>query len=108
MYEKLKLRSTDFELIQHGSNIEIKTKGYGHGVGLSQYGALAMAKKGYSYKEILILDHHEEDLHTVNTPHHLIDPKISSASEILSQLIHAFKWKYSKDVYYITNIIYSL
>ena len=29
------------------------TKGYGHGVGMSQYGALAMAKKGYKYDEIL-------------------------------------------------------
>lgn len=53
MYEKLKLRSTDFELIQHGSNIEIKTKGYGHGVGMSQYGAQGMALEGFSYKEIL-------------------------------------------------------
>lgn len=51
-----------------------------------------------SFKEILILDHHEEDLHTVNTPHHLINPKISSASEIVSQLLHAFRIKYSKDV----------
>ena len=51
-----------------------------------------------SFKEILILDHHEEDLHTVNTPHHLIDPKISSASEIVGQLLHAFKIKYNKDV----------
>ena len=29
------------------------TKGYGHGVGMSQYGALAMAKKGYNYEKIL-------------------------------------------------------
>ena len=53
MYEKLKLRSTDFELIQQGSNVEIKTKGYGHGVGMSQYGAQGMALEGFSYKEIL-------------------------------------------------------
>ena len=50
------------------------------------------------FKEILILDHHEEDLHTVNTPHHLIDPKISSASEIVGQLLHAFRIRYTKDV----------
>lgn len=49
----LNLRSTYFEIIQEGSNIKIKTKGYGHGVGMSQYGALAMAKKGYTYDEIL-------------------------------------------------------
>ena len=49
----LKLRSTYFNIKQINSNIIINTKGYGHGVGLSQYGALAMAKKGYSYEEIL-------------------------------------------------------
>lgn len=49
----LGLRSTYFEIIQVGNNITIKTKGYGHGVGMSQYGALAMAKKGYKYDEIL-------------------------------------------------------
>ena len=51
-----------------------------------------------SFKEILILDHHEEDQNTVNTPYHLIDPKISSASEIVGQLLHEFKIKYTKDV----------
>lgn len=50
---KLALRSTFFEFNVNGSNIEIMTKGYGHGVGMSQYGALAMAKKGYNYEKIL-------------------------------------------------------
>ena len=50
---KLGLRSTFFEIKQVGSNIKINTKGYGHGVGMSQYGALAMAKKGYKYDQIL-------------------------------------------------------
>jgi len=31
----------------------IETKGYGHGVGMSQYGAHGMAIDGYSYDEIL-------------------------------------------------------
>lgn len=53
MYNKLSLRSTDFEIEKLGSNIIIKTKGYGHGVGMSQYGAQGMAKNGYNYKEIL-------------------------------------------------------
>lgn len=33
--------------------ITFKGRGYGHGVGMSQYGALEMAKQGYSYEEIL-------------------------------------------------------
>lgn len=53
MYKKLGLRSTDFSLVQNGSNVEIKTKGYGHGVGMSQYGAQGMALEGHSYEEIL-------------------------------------------------------
>lgn len=53
VYEKLKLRSCDFDFVLVGSNVHINTKGYGHGVGMSQYGAQGMAKKGYNYKEIL-------------------------------------------------------
>lgn len=53
VYNKLKIRSTDFEITQIGSNVIIDTKGYGHGVGMSQYGALGMAKAGYNYQEIL-------------------------------------------------------
>lgn len=53
LYNKLSLKSTDFNIIQHGTNVTIKTKGYGHGVGMSQYGALGMAKEGKTYQEIL-------------------------------------------------------
>lgn len=49
----LSLRSTDFEIIEKDNEIEITTKGYGHGVGMSQYGANGMAKDGYKYQEIL-------------------------------------------------------
>ena len=50
---KLNLRSTFFSFEQIGSNVKIVTKGFGHGVGMSQYGAEAMAKKGYTYDKIL-------------------------------------------------------
>lgn len=50
---KLKLRSTHFEIIQDGTKVIIKTKGYGHGVGMSQYGANGMALEGYNYQDIL-------------------------------------------------------
>ena len=53
LYNKLGLRSTDFEITQVGSNVVFDMKGYGHGVGMSQYGALGMAKQGYTYDEIL-------------------------------------------------------
>lgn len=50
---KLTLRSTYFSITQNGLNVMIITKGYGHGVGMSQYGAEALAKKGYTYEQIL-------------------------------------------------------
>lgn len=50
---KLKLRSNYFSIIQNETKVTITTKGYGHGVGMSQYGALGMAKEGYTYDKIL-------------------------------------------------------
>ena len=53
VYNKLSLRSTDFIIELQGDSVSITMKGYGHGVGMSQYGALGMAKEGYTYDEIL-------------------------------------------------------
>ncbi|MBP3920264.1 MAG: stage II sporulation protein D [Bacilli bacterium] len=50
---KLGLRSTNFEITEQNNIITIKTKGYGHGVGMSQYGARQLAIKGYKYEDIL-------------------------------------------------------
>ena len=50
---KLNLKSNHFTIKQNGNNVSIITKGYGHGVGMSQYGAQAMALNGYKYDEIL-------------------------------------------------------
>lgn len=48
-----KLPSTNFSMVRDGDSIIFEGKGYGHGVGLCQWSALEMAKKGKSYKEIL-------------------------------------------------------
>lgn len=50
----LELRSTDFVFEKQETGINIITKGYGHGVGMSQYGANGMANNGYSYKDIIL------------------------------------------------------
>lgn len=50
-YERLP--STDFTVLQNGRDIVFAGKGSGHGVGLSQWGAIAMARQGKSYQEIL-------------------------------------------------------
>lgn len=49
----LGLRSTAFTITAEGDTITITTKGYGHRVGMSQYGADAMAVAGSTFDEIL-------------------------------------------------------
>lgn len=51
--EKLDLRSSDFTWERIGNKILISTKGYGHGVGMSQYGANGMATEGKTYEDIV-------------------------------------------------------
>lgn len=53
--DKLKLPSTDFDIAYDLSNdiVHITTTGYGHGVGMSQYGAEAFAREGWTAPDIL-------------------------------------------------------
>lgn len=48
-----RLPSTNFTITRDNGNIIFEGKGYGHGVGLCQWSALAMARTGMNYKEIL-------------------------------------------------------
>ncbi len=51
---KLNLRSTKFAITPVSNNqFEVKGNGFGHGLGMSQYGALGMAKRGYNYQQIV-------------------------------------------------------
>lgn len=47
------LNSANFNIEFNNKNVKIDCNGYGHGVGMSQWGANAMAKSGKNYKEIL-------------------------------------------------------
>lgn len=49
----LGLRSADFDLEVKDGSLVVTTRGYGHGVGMSQYGASGMAQEGYSFIDIL-------------------------------------------------------
>lgn len=51
--EALGLRSADFDILINENTANITTRGYGHGVGMSQYGANGMANAGYGYQNIL-------------------------------------------------------
>ena len=47
------LRSSFFSVYDSGTSIVIKGRGYGHGVGMSQEGAMEMANQGHSFSEII-------------------------------------------------------
>ena len=51
--EKLGLRSACFEIKCTGDEFKITVHGYGHGVGMSQYGADYMARQGSDWQEII-------------------------------------------------------
>ncbi|WP_232697877.1 stage II sporulation protein D [Brevibacillus daliensis] len=52
--EKLQLSSSAFTMKLGKGQVEITTKGYGHGVGMSQWGANGMAKAGRSAEQIVM------------------------------------------------------
>lgn len=62
----LGLRSTDFTIECLDNDIKITTKGYGHGVGMSQYGANGMAKENHNYKEILNYFYQNTEISKIN------------------------------------------
>jgi stage II sporulation protein D len=47
------VKSTLFRIRETGNGVELVGRGFGHGVGMSQWGANRMAQKGYTCKEIL-------------------------------------------------------
>ena len=50
----LDLRSTLFRVATDGNNLKIKGRGFGHGLGMSQWGAYYLAKQGVNYHQILV------------------------------------------------------
>ncbi len=65
--ESLGLKSSDFTLKRQGKNIIVTTKGSGHGVGMSQYGANGMAMEGKKYDEIVKYYYQGVQIQTSNT-----------------------------------------
>ena len=50
----LSLRSANFDVAYSDGTFTFTVRGYGHGIGMSQYGAHYMAMQGKTYKEILL------------------------------------------------------
>jgi stage II sporulation protein D len=51
--DELNLRSSFFSVTAQGDSVIINGRGYGHGVGLCQEGAMVMASKGFDFKQII-------------------------------------------------------
>ena len=49
----LGLRSTNFTVQKKGTRFKLTVEGYGHGVGMCQYGCEGLAKAGKTYRQIL-------------------------------------------------------
>lgn len=62
--EDLKLKSTYFSVRTEGEKVVLEGRGFGHGVGLCQEGAMRMAKAGRSYTDIL--HHYYANVHLVD------------------------------------------
>lgn len=71
--EKLKLQSSDFTIKQKNDHLIFTTKGFGHGIGMSQYGANGMAQEGKKYEEIV--------------KYYYKDVEISKVGDIASKLV---------------------
>ncbi|BAZ43025.1 SpoIID/LytB domain protein [Chondrocystis sp. NIES-4102] len=57
----LDLRSTLFRISTDGNNLQVEGRGFGHGLGLSQWGAYYLAKQGVNYHQILA--HYYQNAH---------------------------------------------
>jgi stage II sporulation protein D len=47
------IRSNSYEIVMEGYYVDFYGRGWGHGVGLCQWGAYGMAQKSFDYKAIL-------------------------------------------------------
>ena len=62
MRQALDLRSTLFRVSTEGNNLRVKGRGFGHGLGLSQWGAYYLAQQGVNYHQILAHYYQSADL----------------------------------------------
>lgn len=76
--EYFKLKSAWFNVSVHRNEVRLAGRGYGHGVGLCQEGAMAMAAKGWTYERII--DYYYKDVRIVNSSslHRLNDGEITT------------------------------
>ena len=79
-----KLKSTFFTVTTNGNKVTLNGRGYGHGVGLSQEGAIRMVTLGYKYQEILM---HYYQGAIIYRDKSLVDPKYQNYSAEIQKII---------------------
>ena len=65
--QRLGLRSTNFTVEEDGGDLVVTTRGYGHGVGMSQFGANEMAEAGRDYRAIIAHYYQGVEIHYMFT-----------------------------------------
>ena len=58
------LKSTFFSLEPNGDTLILSGRGFGHGIGMCQEGAMRMTKNGYNYKDVL--NFYYKDVHIID------------------------------------------
>ncbi|WP_373893954.1 stage II sporulation protein D [Virgibacillus sp. CBA3643] len=64
--EQFELQSSDFTIEQKNDHFIFTTKGFGHGIGMSQYGANGMAEDGETYQDIVKHYYQDVEIDTVD------------------------------------------
>lgn len=83
-----KLKSTFFSVSANGNKVTLNGRGYGHGVGLSQEGAIRMVTLGYKYQEILM---HYYKGAIIYRDMSIVDPKYQGVANDLKKIIEEDK-----------------
>lgn len=83
-----KLKSTFFSVSANGNKVTLNGRGYGHGVGLSQEGAIRMVTLGYKYQEILM---HYYQGAIIYRDMSIVDPKYQGVANDLMKIIEEDK-----------------
>lgn len=103
----MNIRSTYLTSIQKaGNDFIFNGKGFGHGVGMSQYGAKAMGEKGYSYKEILAFYYDGTTLIKGEKKESMVSPtpvetpaaKIDMPVQIATELTETFQKEHEEEI----------
>lgn len=83
-----KLKSTFFSVSANGNKVTLNGRGFGHGVGLSQEGAIRMVSLGYKYQEILM---HYYKGAIIYRDMSIVDPKYQGVASDLKKIIEEDK-----------------